>query len=142
VYETGDTTLSQMTQRELALRFLMRTRCEIEQMRALLPDTQLPIEPLSMEQLERMAAKISSAGEAHGFPEIGVIAGAIELLSQAGAGRSTLRERLELATRLVAQLSALEVHLEFELVERAGKDGDKFVYRDTKSMTGRRGREK
>jgi len=118
VFETGNTTTSQMSQRELALRFLSRTRSELEQMRACLPDTQLPIEPLAMNHLERMAAKISSAAEAFGFPEIGVIAGAIELLSQAGCTRSTVRERLELTTRLGAQLSALEVHLEYELAER------------------------
>jgi hypothetical protein len=120
VFETGNTTTSQMSQRELALRFLSRTRSELEQMRACLPDTQLPIEPLAMSHLERMAAKISSAAEAFGFPEIGVIAGAVELISQAGSTRSTVRERLELATRLAAQLNALEVHLEFELAEREG----------------------
>ena len=115
--QTGNTTTSQMSQRELALRFLTRTRGELAQMRACLPDTQLPIEPLAMAHLERMAGKISSAAEAFGFPEIGVIAGAIELLSQAAVGR-TVRERLELTTRLGAQLSALEVHLEYELAER------------------------
>lgn len=127
MFETGDTTLSQMTRRDLALRFLMRTRCEVEQMRAWLPDTQLPIEPPSMQQMERMAASISSAAEVHGFPEIGVIAGAIELLSQVASGRSTFRERLELATRLAAQLSALEVHLEYELAERESRNGQGTV---------------
>ena len=107
-----------MSQRELALRFLTRTRAELEQMRACLPDTQLPIEPLSMSKLEQMTSRIGGAAEAFGLPEIGVIAGAIELLSQAGANRSTLRERLELATRLTAQLSALEVQIEYELAER------------------------
>jgi hypothetical protein len=127
VFETGNTTTSQMSQGELALRFLTRTRSELEQMRACLPDTQLPIEPLAMAHLERMAAKISSAAEAFGFPEIGVIAGAIELLSQVGSTRSTVRHRLELGNRLAAQLTALEVHLEIELAERAataaGADG-------------------
>ena len=118
MFETGNTTTSQMSQTELALRFLSRTRSELEQMRACLPDTQLPIEPLAMNHLERMAAKISSAAEAFGFPEIGVIAGAIELLSQAGCTRSTVRERLELGNRLSAQLGALEVHLEFEMADR------------------------
>jgi hypothetical protein len=117
VFETGNTTTSQMTQRELALRFLTRTRTELAQMRACLPDTQLPIEPLALAHLERMAGKVSSAAEAFGFPEIGVIAGAIELLSQASVGRK-VRERLEMATRLAAQLSALEVHVEYELAER------------------------
>ena len=82
-----------------------------------------------MQQLERMAAKISSAAEAFGFPELGVIAGAIELLSQVGAGRNTVRERLELATRLIAQLSALEVHLEYELAEHDRKNGDIPIFR-------------
>ena len=117
MFETGNTTTSQMSQRELALRFLTRTRMELAQMRACLPDTRLPIEPLAMTHLERMAGKVSSAAEAFGFPEIGVIAGAIELLCQVSMGR-TVRERLELATRLTAQLSALEVHIEYELAER------------------------
>ena len=69
-----------------------------------------------MAHLERMAGKISGAAEAFGFPEIGVIAGAIELLSQAGTGR-TVRERLGLANRLGQQLSALEVHIEYELAQ-------------------------
>jgi hypothetical protein len=72
---------------------------------------------MAMAHLERMAGKISSAAEAFGFPEIGVIAGAIELLSQAALGR-TVRERLEVTTRLGAQLAALEVHIEYELAER------------------------
>lgn len=117
MFETGNTTTTQMSQRELALRFLTRTRMELAQMRACLPDTQLPIEPLAMSHLERMAGKISSAAEAFGFPEIGVIAGAIELLCQVGGVR-TVRDRLELANRLAAQLSALEVHVEYELAER------------------------
>jgi hypothetical protein len=117
VFETGNTTTTQMSQRELALRFLTRTRMELAQMRACLPDTQLPIEPLAMAHLERMAGKISSAAEAFGFPEIGVIAGAIELLCQVSGAR-TVRARLELGNRLAAQLAALEVHVEYELAER------------------------
>lgn len=116
MYGTGNTTTSQLSQRELAARFLMRTRLELTQMRACLPDTQLPIEPLAVAHLGRMAAKISSAAEAFGFAEIGVIAGAIELLSQVSMGR-TVRERLELGTRLSAQLSTLEIHVEYELAE-------------------------
>lgn len=119
--QTGNTTTSQMSQRELALRFLTRTRAELTQMRACLPDAQLPIEPLALAHLERMAGKICSSAEAFGFPEIAVIAGAIELLSQVAVGR-TVRERLELATRLGAQLSALEVHIEYELAEREIQD--------------------
>jgi Hpt domain len=121
VSQTGNTTTSQMSQRELALRFLARTRTELAQMRACLPDTRLPIELLAMAHLERMAGKISGAAEAFGFAEIGVIAGAIELLSQAGACR-TVRERLELANRLGAQLSALEVHIEYELAQLEADD--------------------
>src|SRR5262245_24305892 len=98
-----------MSQRELELRFLTRTRKDLEQMRTCVPDTQLPIEPLTMTQLERLAANISSTAEAFGFAEITVIAGAIELLSQTGANRTTIAERLALATRLTAQLGALEV---------------------------------
>jgi len=116
VIATGNTTTTQMSQRELVLRFLTRTRTELAQMRACLPDTQLPIEPLALAHLERMAGKISSAAEAFGFPEIGVIAGAIELLAQVSGAR-TVRERLQLSTRLAAQLSALEVHVEYELAE-------------------------
>src|SRR6478752_6810899 len=77
VFETGNTTTTQMSQRELVLRFLARTQSEMAQMRACLPDTQLPIEPLALSHLERTASKISSSAEAFGFPEIGVIAGAI-----------------------------------------------------------------
>jgi hypothetical protein len=109
-----------MSQRELGLRFLHRTRSELAQMTACLPDEQLPIEPLALAHLSRMAAKVSSAAEAFGFPEIGVIAGAIELLAQVAVGR-TVRERLELTSRLGAQLSALEVHVEYELAERESR---------------------
>lgn len=121
MFETGNTTTSQMSQRELRLRFLMRTRLELTQMRACLPDTQLPIEPLAVAHLGRMAAKIASAAEAFGFAEIGVIAGAIELLSQVNMGR-TVRERLELCTRLTAQLSTLDVHVEYELADHESVD--------------------
>ena len=110
-----------MSQRELAMRFLMRTRLELTQMRACLPDTDLPIEPLAVAHLGRMAAKISSAGEAFGFAEISVIAGAIELLSQVSLSR-TVRERLELSTRLSAQLATLEVHVEYELADGESVD--------------------
>ena len=114
--DTGNTTTSQMSQRALAVRFLARTRAELDQMRACLPDPALPIEPLATAHLERMAHKVSNAAEAFDFPEIAVIAGAIELLSQASLGR-TVRERIELTARLSAQLAALEVQVEFELAE-------------------------
>ena len=74
MFETGNTTTSQMSQRELVMRFLTRTQAELAQMRACLPDSQLPIEPLALAHLERTAGKISSSAEAFGFPEIGVIA--------------------------------------------------------------------
>ena len=117
MFKTGSTTTSQMSQHALAVRFLERTQGELAQMRACLPSGPIAIEPLAMAHLERMAHKVSSAAEAFGFPEINVIAGAIELLSQASIGR-TVRERLELTARLTAQLSALEVHVEFELAEK------------------------
>lgn len=119
--QTGNTTTSQMSQQALAGRFLTRTRAELEQMRACLPDVSLPIEPLATAHLGRMAHKVASAAEVFNFPEIAVIAGAIELLSQASVGR-TVRERIELAARLTAQLSALEVHLEYELAEREARE--------------------
>lgn len=119
--QTGNTTTSQLSQQALATRFLMRTRVEIEQMRACLPDASLPIEPLATAHLERMAHKVANGADAFGFPEIAVIAGAIELLSQASAGR-TVRERIELSSRLTAQLSALEVQVEYELAEREARE--------------------
>jgi HPt (histidine-containing phosphotransfer) domain-containing protein len=106
-----------MSQHELGARFLTRTQGELAQMRACLPDGPIAIEPLAMAHLALLAHKVASAAEAFGFPEIAVIAGAIELLSQASIGR-TVRERLELTARLTAQLSALEVHIEYELAER------------------------
>lgn len=128
MYSTGNTTTTQMSQKELELRFLTRTREELEQMRACVPDTQLPIQPLEMSHLQQLASKIASTAEAFGFPELTVIAGAIELLSQSGASRTTVRDRLALATRLNAHLGALEVHLEYEIAEREAyrflEDGD------------------
>ena len=99
------------------MRFLERTQTELAQMRACLPEGPLVIEPVALAHIERMAAKISSAAEAFGFPEIGVVAGAIELLSQVPMGR-TMRDRLEFMNRLTAQMSTLEVHVEYELAER------------------------
>lgn len=119
MFRTGNTTTTQMSQKELELRFLSRTRVELEQMRACLPDSDLPVEPMAMSHMEQLAAKISSTAEAFGFAEITVIAGAIELLSQGGAGRKSVRDRIALVTRLKAQLGTLEAHLEFEMAERA-----------------------
>jgi hypothetical protein len=94
-------------------------------MRGCIPATHLPIEPTVMQQLEGRAARISIDAEVFGFPEISVIAGAIELLSQVGVGRGTVRERLELSTRLAGQLSALEAHLESGIAECDGQEGGK-----------------
>lgn len=117
---TGDTTTSQFSQQELAVRFLERTQLEISQMSACLPDDSIALEPAAVAQIERMAHKISGASESFGFPEISAIAAAIELFAH-GSNARTVRERLALHTRLSDQISALEVYVEFELAERSPK---------------------
>ena len=117
VERSGDTSTSQMSQHALALRFLTRTQSEVAQLRALLPNGALPLEPVAVGHIERMAHHISSAAEAFGFIELGAIAGAIELLASIGATRS-LRERLELSARLKAQIAALNAHVQHEINER------------------------
>ncbi len=117
---TGETTTSQFSQQALAVRFLERTQLEISQMRACLPDDLIALEPPAVAQIERMAHKISSAADSFGFPEISMIAAAIELLSH-GSNAKTVRERLILGNRLTDQVSALEVYVEFELAERSPK---------------------
>lgn len=117
---TGDTTTSQFSQQALAVRFLERTQVEISQMRACLPDDLIALEPPAVAQIERMAHKISSAADSFGFPEISMIAAAIELLAH-GSSAKTVRERLILGNRLTEQVSALEVYVEFELAERSPK---------------------
>jgi HPt (histidine-containing phosphotransfer) domain-containing protein len=95
-----------MSQQALVLRFLTRTRDEVAQLRARLPE----------EQLARIAHKIGSTAEPFGFPEITVIAGAVELLSHDG-GKRTARERIELGMRLQDKVSALEIYVEHALAE-------------------------
>ena len=114
--ETGNTTTSQMSQHALGLRFLSRAQAELAQMRACLPTDPIALDLPAVEQVERVAHKMSGEAEAFGFPEISAIAAAIELMASGGAAR-TLRERIELFTRLVEQMSALEIYVEFELAE-------------------------
>ena len=121
MFRTGDTSTTQMSQRELAVRFLTRTQVEITQMRACLPDEPIALEPPAVAQVERMAHKISGAAETFGFPQISAIAAAIELLTHDSRAK-TCRERLLLVTRLTEQVSALEVYVEFALAERAAEE--------------------
>ncbi len=117
---TGETTTSQFSQQALAVRFLERTQLEISQMRACLPDDPIALEPPAVAHIERMAHKITSAADSFGFPEISMIAAAIELLAH-GSNAKTVRERLILDSRLTDQICALEVYVEFELAERSPK---------------------
>src|SRR3982750_1626116 len=81
VANSGDTSTSQMSQHALVLRFLNRAREEVAQLRSCLPLEPLALEPEVLAQLARLAHKIGSTAETFGFPEISVIAGAVELLS-------------------------------------------------------------
>jgi HPt (histidine-containing phosphotransfer) domain-containing protein len=117
VSQTGNTTTSQLPQRALALRFITRAQSDVTQMRAWLPGKAVDLEAQAVAHIERIACKISGAAETFGFPEISAIAGAIELISH-GSGSKTIREKLELFTRLTEQISALEVHLLHEISER------------------------
>jgi HPt (histidine-containing phosphotransfer) domain-containing protein len=110
-----------MSQRELAVRFLGRTQLEISQMRACLPDEPIALEPPALVQIARMAQKISGAAESFGFPQVSAIAAAIELLAH-DSKPTTYRERLLLVTRLTEQVSALEVYVEFALVEHTAQE--------------------
>jgi HPt (histidine-containing phosphotransfer) domain-containing protein len=116
VAHTGDTSTSQMSQRALVLRFLTRAREEVAQLRNCLPVEPLALEPEVLANLERIAHKIGSTAEPFGFPEISVIAGAIELLAHDGGSR-TVRERLELRIRLDDKVAALEIYVEHALAE-------------------------
>lgn len=113
---TGDTSTSQMSQHALVLRFLSRARDEVAQLRACLPVEPLALEPPVLAHLARIAHKIGSTAETFGFPEISVIAGAVELLSHDGGKRSA-RERIELGVRLQDKVSALEIYVEHALAE-------------------------
>jgi HPt (histidine-containing phosphotransfer) domain-containing protein len=121
VYETGDTSTTQMSQRALAVRFLTRTQSEIAQLKACLPDEPMALEAPAVAQMERMAHKIASTAESFDFPQISAIAAAIELLAHDGRAK-TMRERLLLMTRLTEQVLALEVYVEFALAERTVQD--------------------
>jgi HPt (histidine-containing phosphotransfer) domain-containing protein len=114
--QTGDTSTTQLSRQQLVLRFLMRTREEVTQLRACLPTEPLALEPDVLIHLARIAHKIASAAEPFGFPEISVIAGAVELLAHDANGR-TVRERYALAMRLDEKVSALEIYVEHALAE-------------------------
>jgi HPt (histidine-containing phosphotransfer) domain-containing protein len=114
--QSGDTSTTQLSQQQLVLRFLMRTREEVTQLRGCLPTEPLALEPEVLAQLARVAHKIASTAEPFGFPEISVIAGAIELLAHDANGR-TVRERFALAMRLDEKVVALEIYVEHALAE-------------------------
>jgi HPt (histidine-containing phosphotransfer) domain-containing protein len=113
---TGDTSTSQLSQHALIARFLTRTRAEIEQMRACLPAAPMALEPLSVDLMGRIGHKIASAAEPFGFPEIAIIAGALELMAPGGVG-TTMRERIEFMTRVKEKIDALEMYVEHALAE-------------------------
>ena len=118
--QSGDTSTSQMSQHALSLRFLTRARAEVAQMLACLPEEHIAIEPAAIAHIERMAHHIATAAEAFGFPEIDAVAGAIELMTQPGQ-RRTVRERIELVTRLLERISALSIYVEYELADKEAK---------------------
>lgn len=118
---SGDTSTSQMSQLALAVRFLSRTRLEICQMRACLPEEAMALEQPALALIERMAHKIAGAAESFGFPQVSAIAAAIELLTH-DCKTDTMRERLLLVTRLSEQVSALEVYVEFALAEHTAQE--------------------
>lgn len=121
VFETGNTTTTQMSQRALAIRFLGRTQTEIMQMKACLPDEAIALEAPAVAHIEQLAHKIAGASESFGFPQISAIAAAIELLSHDSKAK-TYRERLLLMTRLTEQILALEVYVEYALAEHTAQD--------------------
>src|SRR5688572_14378287 len=118
LFSTGDTTTSQLSTHALSVRFLTRTREEVDQLRACLPEDGKSLEALVLAHVERVASKISVGAQSFGFGEIDVIASAIELLAHDGDPRTAL-ERLLLVKRLDEQVSALEVYVEFALAEQA-----------------------
>ena len=121
MFETGNTTTTQMSQRALAVRFLTRTQVEITQMKACLPEEVIALEAPAVAHIEQLAHKIAGAAESFGFPQVSAIAAAIELLSH-GSKATTYRERLLLMTRLTEQILALEVYVEYALVEHTAQD--------------------
>lgn len=121
MFETGNTTTTQMSQHALAVRFLTRTQNEIAQMKACLPEEAMALEAPALAHIERMAHKIASTADSFDFPQISAIASAIELLTHDSKAK-TYRERLLLMNRLTEQVTALEVYVEFALAERAVQD--------------------
>jgi HPt (histidine-containing phosphotransfer) domain-containing protein len=119
--QSGDTSTTQLSRQQLVLRFLMRTREEVTRLRACLPTEPLALEPEVLAQLARVAHKIASTAEPFGFPEISVIAGAVELLAHDANGR-TVRERYALAMRLDEKVVALEIYVEHALAEAEKQD--------------------
>ncbi len=120
VFETGNTTTTQMSQHALAVRFLTRTQVDITQMRAVLPEDAIGLEPPALAHIERLAHKVTGEAESFGFPQISAIAAAIELFTHDGIVK-TMREKLLMQNRLVEQITALEVYVEFALAERTAQ---------------------
>lgn len=85
-------------------------------MRACLPDEPLALEPQATALIGRIGHKIASAAEPFGFPEIAIIAGALELMAPA-SGRASMRERLEYIARAKEKIDALEMYVEHALAE-------------------------
>lgn len=121
MFETGNTTTTQMSRHALEVRFLTRTQLETSQMKACLPEEAIALEQPAVAQIERMAHHISNAAESFEFPQISAIAAAIELLCHDSRAK-TYRERLQLMHRLTEQVSALEVYVEFALAERTAQE--------------------
>lgn len=121
MFETGNTTTTQMSRRALEVRFLTRTQLEVSQMKACLPEEVIALEAPAIAQIERLAHHISGAAESFEFPQISAIAAAIELLCHDNRAR-TYRDRLLLMGRLTEQVSALEVYVEFALAERTAQE--------------------
>jgi HPt (histidine-containing phosphotransfer) domain-containing protein len=105
-----------MSRHALVGRFLARTRDEVAQMRASLPAEPLALDSEVLAQLARLAHKIASSAETFGFPEISVIADAVELLLQDG-GKRGARERIALGIHLRDKISALDIYVEHGLAE-------------------------
>lgn len=118
VFNTGDTTTSQLSTHALSVRFLTRTREEVDQLWALIPEDKKTLERPVLAHIERVAHRISSGAHAFEFKEIDAIAAAIELLAHDHNAR-TQREKLLLVRRLDEQVCALEVYVEFALAEKS-----------------------
>jgi HPt (histidine-containing phosphotransfer) domain-containing protein len=118
LFSTGDTTTSQFSTHALSMRFLTRTREEVDQLRACLPEDKKTLELTLLAHIERVAHKISSGAQGFGFKEIDAIAAAIELLAHDHQAR-TPGQKLLLVKRLDEQVCALEVYVEFALAEKS-----------------------